>query len=102
MLIGEKIRKIRQERNMTLDDLSKSSGVAKATLSRMENGVVGGNFKTLNKIAQTLDISIDYLISESKKANDENIESGALLASLKHDAGELKIVVEKICKKLNI
>ena len=102
MPIGEKIRKIRQNRNMTLDDLAKSSGVAKATLSRMENDLVGGNFKTFNKVAQALGVSLDDLKSEAKITNDGNRDSDAWLASLKQDAKELKELVDRISKKLNI
>ena len=45
MLIGEIIHRLRKEKKMTLVELAEKSGVALATLSRIENGRMTG---TLN------------------------------------------------------
>lgn len=41
MIIGEKIKKKRQEAGMTLEDVAKLVGVSRQTLSRYETGVIG-------------------------------------------------------------
>lgn len=58
MQLGEKIRSIRQKRQMTLDQLSALSGVAKATLSRIENGLMIGTIKSHMKICDALQVSL--------------------------------------------
>jgi len=43
MKLGEKLKLLRKEKDLTLDKLAEMSGMAKATLSRIENGVTTGN-----------------------------------------------------------
>ena len=40
MTIGERIRFIRKQRNMTIDALAKSVGVTRQTISRYETGAI--------------------------------------------------------------
>lgn len=58
MEIGSRIRALRKERKLSLEQLAKRSGVALATLSRMENDKGGGTFRTHQKIAEALGIPI--------------------------------------------
>ena len=71
MRVGEIVYKIRKNKNMTLADLAEKSGVAVATLSRMENGKMTGTLESHMKICRALDISLPDLykdLSASKKA----------------------------------
>lgn len=70
-LIGVKIRQARKEKGLTQEKLSEKCG-----LSNKYFGVVEGGFKklsveTLIKIANALDVSVDYLLSDSLKISDE-------------------------------
>ena len=62
MKIGKRIRQLRKERNMTLEDLSKKCGVALATLSRMENDKMTGTLDSHNRICKALGASITELL----------------------------------------
>ncbi|MCK5451639.1 MAG: cupin domain-containing protein [Candidatus Omnitrophica bacterium] len=64
MKIGKRIRELRKEKNITLENLSKKSGVALATLSRMENCKMPGTLKSHNKICKALNVSIAELYRE--------------------------------------
>ncbi len=64
MQIGEKIRELRKEKNITLDALSKKSNVALATLSRMENGKMRGTIKSHLSICKALGVSVSELYRE--------------------------------------
>lgn len=61
--LGEKIKSIRKNLNLTLDELGKKVGVTHAFLSRIENNKVKPNDELLQKIAEILDFndSQDYL-----------------------------------------
>jgi transcriptional regulator with XRE-family HTH domain len=61
MQIGRIIHKIRKERKMTLLELSKKSGVALATLSRMENGKMTGTVESHMQICAALGIELPDL-----------------------------------------
>ncbi len=64
MKIGKMIRKLRKEKDMTLEELSEKSGVALATLSRMENGKMTGTLDSHNRICRALNVSIAALYRE--------------------------------------
>lgn len=64
MKIGKRMRELRKEKNMTLEELSEKSGVALATLSRMENNKMMGTLKSHNSICKALGVSIATLYRE--------------------------------------
>ena len=103
MNVGQKINQIRKEKDLTLDQLAQMTGVAKATLSRIENSVVGGNLATLKKIAEALHISLDSLIMEGKaETQTDEDDPKLLLAAIRKDLEIVAEKVKKICKRLNI
>ena len=61
MKLGEKLKSLRKTKDLTLDKLAELSGVAKATLSRIENGVTTGNLTTHLKICEALKVNLGEL-----------------------------------------
>ena len=61
MQVGEIIHGLRKEKKMTLLELSNKSGVALATLSRMENGKMTGTIDSHMRICQALEIALPDL-----------------------------------------
>lgn len=103
MKVGQKIKALRKEKDLTLDQLAQMTGVAKATLSRIENGIVGGNLATLKKIASALHISLDELITEgSTEMKIEEDDPKLMLAAVRKDLEVIAERIKKICKRLNI
>lgn len=68
MFLGKKVRKLREERNLSLRDLAKKSGIASFSyLANIERGVVDDpGIKTVIKLADGLGISINDLINKSE------------------------------------
>lgn len=64
MKIGSIIRRFRLERKMTLVELSKASGVALATLSRIENGKMTGTLESHMSIAEAFGLTIPELYKD--------------------------------------
>lgn len=62
--LGPKIRELRRQKKVTLIELSKLTGIAQATLSRMETGLMLGTVKSHQKIAETLGISLGELYQD--------------------------------------
>lgn len=58
LALGEKIRTIRKQRGLSLEQVSAKSGVALATLSRIENGKGSGTFRTHRKIAEAFGLPL--------------------------------------------
>ncbi len=61
MNIGSKIRQLRQDVGLTLEELSKKSGIALATLSRIENEKMIGTLESHMKISKALGITLPQL-----------------------------------------
>jgi transcriptional regulator with XRE-family HTH domain len=64
MKIGKRMRELRREKDMTLEELSKKSGVALATLSRMENNKMTGTLPSHTRICKALGVSLVELYRE--------------------------------------
>jgi len=64
MKIGEKIKRLRKGKGISLTQLSKASGVALATLSRMEHQKMVGTLESHINIAKALGINLTDLYSE--------------------------------------
>lgn len=62
--MGDTIRTLRQERNMTLRSLSSKSHVALGHISDVERGIKGVSTELLEAIAYGLDLSTADLIGE--------------------------------------
>lgn len=64
MKIGKRMHELRKEKDITLEELSKETGVALATLSRMENNKMTGTVDSHTKICRALGVSVGELYSE--------------------------------------
>ena len=63
MKLGQRLRLIRKENQLTLKELSQLSGLSVPYLSDMERSVVNPSVDTLQKVAVAYNISVKYLIS---------------------------------------
>ncbi|MDD5040636.1 MAG: XRE family transcriptional regulator [Candidatus Omnitrophica bacterium] len=69
MKIGHRLHQLRKDKGLTLEELSSKSGVALATLSRMENNKMPGTLKSHISICKALDVSIAELYRELEDEN---------------------------------
>ncbi len=56
--LGQRLRQYRKDAGMTLADMSKITGFAISTLSKIENGKISLNFSTVLSIAERLSVPI--------------------------------------------
>jgi len=63
ILIGLRIRSLREERSVTLEQLSQQTGLTKGQLSRIENGKASSPVSTLTRIASALGVAPGVLFS---------------------------------------
>jgi transcriptional regulator with XRE-family HTH domain len=66
MTIAERIKRLRQESNMTQADLGKKLGVHQKQVSAYERGVNVPSTDILIKLAEVFDVTLDYLAFEAK------------------------------------
>ena len=65
---GAAIRKLRMAKGWTLAQLSEHSGIALATLSRIELGQTAVNYDKLMRLCQALDVDVGNLIARESSA----------------------------------
>lgn len=65
--IGEKIKGLRKERKLTLQDVGNETGFSPALISQIENNNVSPPIATLSKIARFFDIKMSYFFDESEE-----------------------------------
>ena len=68
-MMGKRIRRERQQRQLTLEQLSQSTGLSKSFLSQVERGLTQPSVTSIKKIARQFGISVVKLFSEDKEGN---------------------------------
>ncbi len=71
--IGQKIRKIRKMKEMTLEDLSFETNIDWSFLARIETGKAVPSLATLYKISVSLNISMNQLFSNKDDLKKEDL-----------------------------
>src|ERR1700739_2297009 len=64
--VGEQIQRVRSERRMTLDDLSRAAGVSKSMLSEIERDKANPTIAVAWRLTNALGVSLDHLFTASK------------------------------------
>ena len=58
MLIGERIRELREQNGLSQGDIERTSGLLRAYISRVEHGHAVPSLETLEKFAAALDVPL--------------------------------------------
>ncbi|MEM9046641.1 MAG: XRE family transcriptional regulator [Pseudomonadota bacterium] len=61
--LGERVRQLRQDREWTLEEAAKRAGLARSTLSKIENAQMSPTFDAVQKLAKGLGIDIPQLFT---------------------------------------
>ena len=66
--LGERVRQLRKDRGWTLEQAAGQAGLARSTLSKIENGQMSPTYEALKKLAEGLAISVPQLFTPPSKA----------------------------------
>jgi len=83
MIIGDRLRELREEKNLSQGDIEKRSGLLRCYISRVENGHTVPAIETLEKLARALEVPLYQLFYDGEeppklpfllkhKSSDEN------------------------------
>ena len=83
MIIGDRLRALREEKKLSQGDIEKRSGLFRCYISRVENGHTVPAIETLEKLARALEVPMYQLFYEGeeppklpnlpkRKSSDEN------------------------------
>lgn len=82
MKIGEKIKNLRKQKNMSLRELAQITGLSKTTLGDLEKDIKNPSLETLEKIAVAFAITPAELLMETDSTED-------LMESAKNSGSEI-------------
>ena len=68
---GERLKQLRTEKDVTLDQLARDLGTTKATLSRYENGKRRPGMDLITAIANYFNVSTDFLLGHDIEKQNE-------------------------------
>lgn len=66
-LLGNAIKKARQERHLTQEQLGELVGVQKAQISKLENSITNARFETILKVFAALGAKVNFNVELSDK-----------------------------------
>ncbi|WP_170774292.1 helix-turn-helix domain-containing protein [Ruegeria lacuscaerulensis] len=65
--LGARVRELRKARNWTLEQAATQAGLARSTLSKIENGQMSPTYDALKKLAVGLEISVPQLFTPPQR-----------------------------------
>ena len=89
LVIGNKLKDIRNKRNLSLDEVTKLTGVSKAMLGQIERGQSNPTVSTLWKIATGLKVSFSLFIEE--KQDDLKVIDQCNISPIIEDNNRMKL-----------
>ncbi|MGL4911820.1 MAG: helix-turn-helix domain-containing protein [Romboutsia sp.] len=90
--LGIRLKALRKEKGLTLEQIANDFDTTAITISRYENGVREPKSDTLNLLADYFNVSVDYLLGRTHKRN-------GLSNQIEPD---VKIAMDSITKELQV
>jgi transcriptional regulator with XRE-family HTH domain len=94
MELGDIVRKLRLQRNMTIRDLADKTNLSYAYISQIENGKRTPTVETLNKLADALGVTVQYLIGAPKA--EEIVREDRLFLDMIKSTPAMKAIWDQI------
>lgn len=99
--LGNRIRSLRKEKSLTLIDIAEKTGIAQATLSRIETGVMIGTLESHEKIAEILGIGLAELYTgiDGRYEQISHVKAQDQKATFHSKSADIKLLTQESSKK---
>ncbi len=77
MVIGDKLKTLREQKNLSQGDIEKRTGLLRCYISRVENGHTVPSVDTLEKLARALEVPMYRLFTDDEHVKKPNIPTEA-------------------------
>lgn len=91
--VGEQIQRLRNERKLTLDDLSRAAGVSKSMLSEIERDKANPTIAVAWRLTNALGITLDELFSQQKAPETIRVDGPHDIPTLAGHDGQYQLRV---------
>jgi transcriptional regulator with XRE-family HTH domain len=102
MNVGQKIKQLRLENNLTQEELAEQLGVSFQSVSRWENSTTYPDITMLPIIANMFDVTIDYLLDMDSYKKKDEIDKILKQVDILFNEGKTKereVILENALKK---
>lgn len=76
MILGERLRSVREQKELSQGDIEKRSGLLRCYISRVENGHTVPAVETLEKLARALEVPMYELLYEGEEPPKPQMTGG--------------------------
>ncbi|NHM27964.1 helix-turn-helix transcriptional regulator [Desulfofundulus sp. TPOSR] len=73
-MFSERLKEARKKKNLLQKELATLLGVSRTTVTSWENGTRVPEFETLRRIADVLEVSVDYLLGRTDDPSPKPLE----------------------------
>ncbi|HWO37431.1 MAG TPA: helix-turn-helix transcriptional regulator [Candidatus Acidoferrum sp.] len=80
MVIGKRVKALREQKNMSQGDIQKRAGLLRCYISRVENGHTVPSVDTLERLAQALQIPMYRFFTDDDQVKQPNIPTEGILS----------------------
>ncbi|NLY44740.1 MAG: helix-turn-helix transcriptional regulator [Tissierella sp.] len=95
ILLGDKIRQLREERNLNQLELAKSLNISNTTLSQYESGNRTPSDEIKKAIAEYFNVSLDYLMGASNVRNPYKDNKEEIYPAVNDVEEAMKIILDQ-------
>jgi len=68
-MLGERLKSLRENRNMTQEQLAKLIGMSQQSIDHYENGRANPSIETLKRLVEVFNTTVDYLLGLTDNPN---------------------------------
>lgn len=97
-MLNERLKKIRKEKKLLQSDMAKKLEISQSAYSHYEKGIRIPDAITLNKLADILDVTTDYLLGRTDRKETAIIEGDEIPKELR-EVGIDYMEIHKIAKE---
>jgi transcriptional regulator with XRE-family HTH domain len=90
MVIGDRVKALREYKNLSQGEIEKRTGLLRCYISRVENGHTSPSIETLEKFAHALEVPVFQLFYDGKKPPAKPLKISTGWGSTGHDARSLE------------
>jgi transcriptional regulator with XRE-family HTH domain len=74
MIVGDRLRAIREMKNMSQGDIERKTGLLRCYISRVENGHTVPAIETLEKMARAMDVQLYQLFFDENEKTPKDLK----------------------------
>jgi transcriptional regulator with XRE-family HTH domain len=78
MVIGEKLKALRAQKNLSQGDIEKRTGLLRCYISRVENGHTVPSVDTIEKLARALEVPMYRIFTDDEHVKKPNLPAQAI------------------------